>query len=213
VDSFALLSPPRRRHFVKRLIGAHDSEIEMARHCLSYPVRVSYLGHTHVIEVEEKETILAALERQCSVVPSMASLPSDCRRGNCLTCAARILAGDNNRKTSRDNPAVTVDDGLSPDMSDMVRSRGYLLTCSSYVTGPGLVLELGVCQEAWPELYQFGSDPSRQAVARAAVARTLRRYAERHVPQWMRDTELVLQQQQQPPVTTLHNEATGESLA
>ena len=45
------------------------------------------LGDTHTLEVPERHNLLRAVER-AGLLPA-----SDCRRGNCLSCAARVLDG------------------------------------------------------------------------------------------------------------------------
>lgn len=80
-------------------------------------------------------------------------------------------------------------------MSRLVLDKGYVLTCSSYVTESGLRLQLGGNHRLWTEVY---ASPGRfttydaQLAARSAMARVIRKSAERNVEQWTRETEKVL---------------------
>jgi 2Fe-2S iron-sulfur cluster binding domain len=159
-------------------------------------ITVSYEGQKCEIDVFPEETILAALERQSqrlkSQLTALPEMPSDCRRGNCLTCAASCTSN-----STQPQNALVVRDGLSPAMSKLVADKGYVLTCSSYVTqsSAGLQLELGENHQLWKEVYaspgRFTTDKA-QLAARAAMARVIRKSAERNVEQWARETEDVL---------------------
>ena len=46
------------------------------------------------------------------------------------------------------------DDGLSPHMSQEVKRAGYVITCSSFVVGEGLKLELGENNKVWNDMYR-----------------------------------------------------------
>eukprot|EP00985_Skeletonema_marinoi_P022174 scaffold14005_cov67-Skeletonema_marinoi.AAC.1 len=76
---------------------------------------------------------------------ALSSIPHECRRGNCLTCASKNVK----RTTSDNNLVVNVDNGLSPTIASELTKSGYVLTCCSYVTGPGVVLELDQNNEVW----------------------------------------------------------------
>ena len=156
-----------------------------------YTVTVSYEDQTTTIKVNQDETILAALERQ-SISDRLGMptnmIPSDCRRGNCLTCT-----GTHASPRSRESNSVVTDDGLSPHMSQWMRDKGYVLTCSSKVVGDGLELELGANSLAWEEAYLTRlEDEHAKRVGWAAMARTKRKSDERNVPRWKRETEGVL---------------------
>ena len=178
-------------------------------------VKVSYEGQSCTIKVFPNESILSALERQSidiqSHLTALPEMPSDCRRGNCMTCAGRIM-NDKNSPTSSGNydefVVRTDDNGLSPTISKMIADQGYLLTCSSFVRPPRnddssatstpsniLQIELGVHNEIWNEVYdkRFTS-PETQLVARAAMARVVRQSAERNPHEWKRSTERLLRQ-------------------
>mmetsp|Transcript_6899 Transcript_6899/g.10905 ORF Transcript_6899/g.10905 Transcript_6899/m.10905 type:complete len:236 (-) Transcript_6899:1306-2013(-) len=157
-----------------------------------FTVRVVYEGRSCEILVGKDETILAALERhQISDRLSMPTnmIPSDCRRGNCMTCAASIC--------SPRAPNVTVtDDGLSPHMSRLMKEKGYILTCSSHVVGEGLELVLGENHEVWTEFYRRRlEDDQARFMGWAAMARARRKGDERNVPRWKKETESVLKEE------------------
>ena len=54
---------------------------------LRWPVTVVVGGQTHILSVSSNEPVLAAVER-AGLLPD-----SSCRRGACLSCAARVLSG------------------------------------------------------------------------------------------------------------------------
>jgi ferredoxin len=150
---------------------------------------VSFEGRSCQVQVQSGETILAALERsgiaQTLCLPEM---PADCRRGNCMTCTAH------HGPTSAWNDLERAEDGLSPELSAHVAERGYVLTCSSYLAGNGVVLELGENGSVWLDVFGVRlQDESVQAIARAAVAKTIRHHAERNVEEWTEETEVVFQ--------------------
>jgi ferredoxin len=161
---------------------------------LTYTVQVHYENQSTTISVQHNETILAALERhQISDRFSLSNhlVPSDCRRGNCLTCTGSHAAYSNIN-------SVVTDDGLSPHISRWMQDKGFLLTCSSRVVGNGLQLRLGENSQAWEEIYQarLENDHAR-ILGWAAMARTKRESDERNVPRWTLETEGVLRNKQQ----------------
>lgn len=161
-------------------------------------ITVSYAGQACNITVGSNESILSALERQSTYIQShltnLPDLPSDCRRGNCLTCAASLIWPP---RTDSNQILHTLDDGLSPAMSELMVEKGYILTCSSFLppSAPVLRLELGVQDDVWKDVYRDRfTTPETQLAARSAMARVLRQSAESNLPEWMRSTEEVLRQ-------------------
>uniref|UniRef100_A0A0D9VX35 Ferredoxin n=1 Tax=Leersia perrieri TaxID=77586 RepID=A0A0D9VX35_9ORYZ len=78
----------------------------------AYKVTIEHGGESRVVEVEEDETILSrALDEGIDV-------PHDCKLGVCMTCPARLVAGE-----------VDQGDGM---LSDDVVAQGYALLCASY---------------------------------------------------------------------------------
>mmetsp|Transcript_23282 Transcript_23282/g.50897 ORF Transcript_23282/g.50897 Transcript_23282/m.50897 type:complete len:130 (+) Transcript_23282:1070-1459(+) len=108
-------------------------------------------------------------------------IPSDCRRGNCLTCT-----GTHASVGSRLGTAVVCDgDGLSPHISRTIREKGYVLTCSTRVIGEGLQLNLGQNHRVWKDIYQdrLEEEPT-QGEKWEAMAKAKRRSDERNQAQW-----------------------------
>ena len=101
-------------HKIERLKSSRDDLIESIenaenndKNSIGTTVTVSYEGQSCNIIVLPNESILAALERQSIYVQSqlttLPDMPSDCRRGNCMTCAALIKNNNNKSPSSRGN--------------------------------------------------------------------------------------------------------------
>ena len=152
-----------------------------------YTMEVSYDGRTVEAEIQKGEPILTALERTGAAdALCVPSLPSDCRRGNCLTCVGRHVNGSNASNLVRG------EDGLSPHMSKQTQKRGYILTCSSFIAGEGVKLELGKHNNAWDELYrQRLEEEETQLAGREAMAKTIRFSHERNPQEFVRETEKI----------------------
>jgi hypothetical protein len=152
-------------------------------------VKITYDGFTRDIPVFRNESILNAMERM-NIAQKMGlpDLPSDCRKGCCLTCSA-IHA--ENSVTSN---LYVGTDGLNPSLSTELSDNGFVLTCSSYVRGNGVHLSLNQNVEAWQAMYRerFESE-GLQLAGRKAMARVIRRNAERRLDEWIRETERVLE--------------------
>jgi hypothetical protein len=96
-------------------------------------------------------------------------------------------------------------------MAQQVEEAGFVLTCSSYVSGPGLQLELGQNDDAWQQLWsRHFQGEEVQSTARAAVARVMRFRAERHLEMWAAETEKMLQQQQETTTNSNDNPLLGD---
>lgn len=149
-----------------------------------FSFEVTYDGRTLQVEIEQDESILAAMERSGVIE----DVPSDCRRGNCLTCVGRHSHGSQESSLQRDA------DGLSPHMSKELAERGHILLCSSYVSGDGLKLELGQNYRAWDEMYrQRVEDESMRRIGLEAVAKAMRLRSEANVEEWKEETENMLE--------------------
>mmetsp|Transcript_12376 Transcript_12376/g.16231 ORF Transcript_12376/g.16231 Transcript_12376/m.16231 type:complete len:256 (+) Transcript_12376:290-1057(+) len=141
------------------------------------------------IPVSQGETILVALERASASGLTLGIIPpppSDCRRGNCLTCSARHTT-----HSQVDNLQDVKDgNGLSPHMADTIAGEGYVLTCSSTIAGPGVSLKIGTNKQLWDYVYRerFETEDA-QTTAHAAMAKAIRRSAERNVDEWADQTE------------------------
>jgi ferredoxin len=154
-----------------------------------HTIQVSFEGRSCQVPVGLNETILAAMERAgVSRHLAIPELPSDCRRGNCLTCTGRHSDASDQSSLAR------CEDGLSPYISREVVKRGYLLTCSSLVVGEGLKIELGENHRAWNDMYvaRLGEEAA-QLAGRAAVAKTIRLSDEKNPERWAVETESALE--------------------
>lgn len=176
-------------------------------------VRILHQGHTATIFVRKDEPILHALERQStssniSIHPqslgvgngesndilkhqsslALSHVPHECRRGNCLTCSARLQSTSHER-----NLLANVDNGLSPTIDNELTQSGYILTCCSFVTGPGVILELGKNDDVWEAIYRrrIRNGDSTQ-LGMEARARLLRRVDEENVGRWKRQMECII---------------------
>lgn len=180
-------APTPPNSLMNRATSSSDDATSIAEN-QEYSVEVSYEGRSTRISVRSDETLLSAMERSGAADRlSVPSLPSDCRRGNCLTCSGRHSPNSNHESLVRG------EDGLSPHMSRQVKKAGYLLTCSSFVVGDGLSIELNQNNDVWNAMYQERiQDEMAQYIGRAAKARVIRRAAESNVPKWKRQTERVL---------------------
>jgi hypothetical protein len=77
-------------------------------------------------------------------------------------------------------------------MSHCVAEKGYVLTCSSSIHGNGVHLKLGENHMVWDDVYRARvQDEESQRIAREAMARVIRKSAERNVDQWAKETEEV----------------------
>jgi len=165
-----------------------------------YTITVHYENRSCDIQARSDETILTALERnQLSLellgLPN-SMIPSDCRRGNCLTCTG-THASVSSRLAS--GTAVVCDgDGLSPHMSQTIQEKGYILTCSTRVVGEGLQLNLGENHKVWKDIYQdrLEEEPT-QSAKWAAMARSKRRSDERNKERWEKHMEGLLQDEEE----------------
>lgn len=68
-------------------------------------------------------------------------------------------------------------------------SQGYVLLCSSYPTGPGLVLELEKMSEACQiQYYDRFSTPCAEDLRASASAEAITKWATRNPDEWMKTT-------------------------
>ena len=99
----------------------------------SWDVTLLQNGERHVLSVPEDQPLLTAVES------AGLGRNSECRRGNCLSCAARVV------QASPFSLRVAGDTALC----DEAAALGMVLLCSSYVVGEGVELALGCEAEAW----------------------------------------------------------------
>ena len=102
----------------------------------SWPVKLQdTCGREHVLQVRETQSVLSAIEA-AGLLPG-----SDCRRGRCLSCAARVTGGQ----------PFSLQVASDTALCELAHSRPHnlVLLCSAFVCGPGVELELGCEGEAW----------------------------------------------------------------
>mmetsp|Transcript_5482 Transcript_5482/g.8759 ORF Transcript_5482/g.8759 Transcript_5482/m.8759 type:complete len:184 (-) Transcript_5482:9-560(-) len=92
-------------------------------------------GEKKTVQMGDGDTILDSLEN------ANIEAPHSCRTGLCTDCAAFVKAGLNNIKLD----AAVLDPAVS--------ARGFILTCSSSVVGPGVEMELGKHEEMYDAQY------------------------------------------------------------
>ena len=134
------------------------------------------------IPVNPGESILSAAERAGSGQTAvLLPLASDCRRGSCLTCAARVSESSS---PSADFAEVGP---ASSFLSPKARAAGFLLLCSTTPLSEGLVVETdtagSVQDEIWKE--HFGEEGMEGgAIGAAAAAETITGYWEENGEEW-----------------------------
>ena len=102
---------------------------------------------------------------------------------------------------SDQDSVITIDDGLSPFVRDMVDRKGYVQTCSSYVVGDNVWLELGVCHDVWDTIWGtntnsngIGNDFKGERIRNEAMAKCIRKADEKNLARWAEKTERILEQ-------------------
>ena len=99
----------------------------------TWDVALTHRGERHVLQVRESQSVLAAAE-EAGLLPG-----SDCRRGRCLSCAARVRGGP---------PfSLCVDEDTA--LCTEAHVDGIVLLCSAFPRGPGVELALGAEGDAW----------------------------------------------------------------
>jgi len=166
----------------------------------STKIKVLYENRWYMIDATDGESILAALEKaRASPNHSLPPIPNECRKGNCLTCAARVIPSSSKKKLGQ---IYHVEDGLNPQLSQEIHKNGYILTCSSFVSstennnkgneedGQALALEIGCHDKAWA--YTFSdrhSSIDAENIRMASRARAIRKASEQNVRKWKQQTE------------------------
>lgn len=157
--------------------------------CDEFTFEAFYEGTSCKVPIRQDESILSAMERAgVSNRLPIPDVPSDCRRGNCMTCSGRHLEG------SETSSLLKGEDGLSPHMSTELANKGHILLCSSHVVGDGLKIQIGEYNRAWNDMFRRRlEDEEAQHTGRVAMAKTIRRSSENNVERWAEETEAVLE--------------------
>lgn len=104
-----------------------------------YDVEILLYGEKHIIPIDEELTLLEGIEEY-----GLEVLHS-CRAGVCVTCAAKIIEGE-------------VDLGVA-SLTDELKEKGYVLTCSGFPRSEGIKLEMNHFDSAYEQQYgQFEQD-------------------------------------------------------
>nr|AAP80708.1 ferredoxin [Griffithsia japonica] len=99
----------------------------------TYTIEIDMHGTKYDIPVKEDCTLLEGIEEfGLEVLHS-------CRAGVCVTCAAKILAGE-------------IDPGFA-SITDDLKEEGYVLTCSAYPRSDGIKLEMNHFDDAYDKQY------------------------------------------------------------
>ena len=188
-------SPRHSTAAATRIRSSQDGN-DPSSHSAEHTITVHYEDRSCDISVRSDETILSALERNQLSLENLglpnAAIPSDCRRGNCLTCTGTHASVSSRQASGR--AVVSDGDGLSPHISQTIQDKGYILTCSTRVVGEGLQLNLGENHKVWKDIYQdrLEKEPT-QDVKWAAMARVKRQSDERNKAQWEKQLEDLVQ--------------------
>ncbi|CBJ30810.1 ferredoxin [Ectocarpus siliculosus] len=134
-----------------------------------WDVEVDFHGERRVITVQPGDSILEAAEM------SGMNLSYECRRGNCISCAARVQNGSSSHF---ENSADRIPEDGAPD--------GFVLTCSTHPTGPGVKLDLSANAEMWDAYCARLDDISTQDLLRQTSAEVMRKYRVEH-PDYFRE--------------------------
>ena len=110
-----------------------------------------------------------------------------------IACTARLVPTTANHDQNN-NIQANVNNGLSPTVETELTQLGYILTCCSFVTGPGVALELDQNNNAWDAVYRRRICNNIESIQLGieAQARLLRRVDEENVGRWKKRMEKVV---------------------
>mmetsp|Transcript_12806 Transcript_12806/g.18901 ORF Transcript_12806/g.18901 Transcript_12806/m.18901 type:complete len:228 (-) Transcript_12806:205-888(-) len=170
---FQSVIPVRLQGFNLRSVRIHQS----------WDVEFINGDRREVIEVDEETSLLSAMEG-LGVVQA-----SECRRGNCLTCAGKLSPeSTSNFKTS--SISEVDHEEMETFLCDEAKSQGYLLTCCSFPTGPGLKIEANKNQEALEVQYvEQLTGLEAEDIRRRARAKAIMGYDITHKTLWLKGLE------------------------
>jgi len=103
----------------------------------SWTIELNYDGDIETVEVPEGTSVLEAAETVWE------DPPCDCRNGVCTSCAGRIVGG-------KLGEAYVIN---RDSLEEVTKDKGYVLTCQTYVCGPGLKVELNKNEEVYGMQY------------------------------------------------------------
>jgi ferredoxin len=119
-----------------------------------YDVKVIIDGTEHMVPINSADTILNQLDK-AGLDP-----PNSCRVGLCTECAALVTANQD---------AISYDAAvLDPETT----AKGFILTCSTRVTGPGVELVLGQHEGMYDSQYgefRAGYDESQKDIQKGGL--------------------------------------------
>ena len=116
--------------------------------------------------------------------------PSDCQRGECFSCAGRLLPNSTGAFT------IAQPGGLETRLPERAAADDFVLACSMFITGPGVRVEFADehVSEVWEALTAgFGDDAPGPAQGKgaSAAARTIREYQEENLDEFIESIERV----------------------
>ncbi|CAM9168220.1 unnamed protein product [Pylaiella littoralis] len=145
-----------------------------------WDVEVDFHGERRVITVQPGDSILEAAEM------SGMNLSYECRRGNCISCAAKVQDGSSGHFENRADRGE--EDGAP---------GGFVLTCSTHPTGPGVKLDLSANADMWEAYCARFDDISTQDLFRQTSAGLMRKYRVEHPDYFREEVERQFNEPQQ----------------
>ncbi|CAM9846165.1 unnamed protein product [Ascophyllum nodosum] len=160
--------------------GVHVDDFDVAkgrsppRSVLSraWDVEVDLHGERNIITVHPGDSILEAAEM------AGMNLSYECRRGSCTSCAAKIRDGSSGYF---ENKAERKAEDGAPE--------GFVLTCCTHPTGPGVKLELSANADMWAAYCKRFDDMDTRDLLRHASAGLMRKYRMEHPQEFRREVE------------------------
>uniref|UniRef100_A0A7S2E031 2Fe-2S ferredoxin-type domain-containing protein n=1 Tax=Octactis speculum TaxID=3111310 RepID=A0A7S2E031_9STRA len=134
----------------------------------------------------ENTPLLLAMESHGELSP-----PFECRRGNCLNCAAKLLPGSSQNFDMYlgEFHDMGEDKDRHTFLCEEAKEKGFILTCCSYATGPGLKIAVDKSYEAYQVQYHERFKKKHRAAATAASAVLQTVWAEENTAEWLEMVE------------------------
>ena len=108
-----------------------------------------------------------------------------------MTCASDSNGDSDSNDRINSNVEIRKD-GLSPNISRTIKEKGIVPTCSTFVVGEGVHVELGVCDEVWREIYA-DDDAEGERLRNDAMAKAMRLSDEKNLHRWALKTTKMLE--------------------